>query len=323
MTSYSDIESAAIRIQPYINRTPVKTSRTLNSLLSAKVFFKCENFQRMGAFKFRGACNALLTMDEESKAKGVVTHSSGNHAQAVALAGNMLGLKTTIIMPKNAPKVKVDATRGYGAEIVFSEPDIRSREEACNKLIDKFGYTLIHPYDNERVIQGAGTAAMELLEDVGKLDYLIAPIGGGGLMSGSSIYAKESKKVKVVWGSEPKGADDACRSFISGELVTDHTPNTIADGLRTLLSHRTFGYIRKNVDEIITVNEIQIIESMKFLWERMKLVIEPSGAVPLAALFKAKEEGKLPSGSTVGLILSGGNIDLAPFFQKLTESLAN
>ena len=316
MTTFEDIISASKRIEPYINHTPVHTSRTLNEIVEANVYIKCENFQRMGAFKFRGACNALLLLDDESKKKGIVTHSSGNHAQAVALAGKLLGLKTVIVMPNNAPQVKVDATKGYGAEVVFSEPDVVSRERACNKLIQDCGYTLIHPYDNETVIQGAGTASFELVEEIGQLDLLIVPVGGGGLISGSSIYAKGSEKVVRVLGAEPENADDAHQSFHTKILVKSHTPDTIADGLRTVLSERTFGYIRKNVDDIITVSETEIVEAMKFLWERMKIIVEPSGATPLAVVFKLAKQNKIVRGSKIGLILSGGNVDLSSFFDQ-------
>lgn len=301
------------------NLTPVLTSRTLNDLTKCQVYVKCENFQRGGAFKFRGAFNAISNLSENARNKGVVTHSSGNHAQAVALVGRILGIKTTIIMPNNAPQVKVEATRGYGAEVVFSEPDIHSREKACNDLIEKYGYTLIHPYDNDMIIAGAATASVELINEVGDLDIIIAPVGGGGLISGTSIYSKLSGKVKKVIAAEPENADDAYRSFKSKKLVTSHNPTTIADGLRTLLSERTFGYIQNHVDEIIKVSEQQIIGAMQFFWERMKIVVEPSGAVPLAALLQLSNSNKLPINTKVGIIISGGNIDLTDFFNHFSE----
>ena len=291
------------------------TSQTLNELVNASVFVKAENLQKGGAFKFRGAYNAISLLSADAKKKGIVTHSSGNHAQAVAIVGSMLSIPTTIVMPKNAPQVKVEATTGYGATVVYSENSIEAREKACNELIEKHGYTLIHPYDNEDVIAGAGTTAIELVDEVGELDYLVVPIGGGGLSSGTSLYAKLSGKIRKVIGAEPEMADDAYRSLKANKLVTSHTPTTIADGLRTLLSERTFGYIRDNVDEIITVTEEQIKSAMKFYWERMKLVVEPSGAVPLALL--RNNVSKFDENSRIGVIISGGNIDLTDFFHQL------
>ncbi|MHA2249556.1 MAG: pyridoxal-phosphate dependent enzyme [Candidatus Kariarchaeaceae archaeon] len=306
------------RLAGIANKTPVMTSRTLNALIKGcQVYLKCENFQRIGAFKFRGAYNTISQLSDKEKKRGVVTHSSGNHAQAVALVGNLLDIKTVIVMPNNAPQVKVAATRGYGAEIVFSEPSVDARAKMCNDLISKFGYTLVHPYDNLNVIYGAGTTALELLDEVGELDYLYAPIGGGGLMSGSSCYAKESEKVRMVIGAEPENADDAYRSIKYGELITYHEPNTIADGLRTLLSPLTFDFVKKYVDEIILVTDAEIIEAMRFLWERMKIVVEPSGAVSLAALLKMVNEGRIEEKSKVGVILSGGNADLTDYFNTM------
>ncbi|MCH8907808.1 MAG: pyridoxal-phosphate dependent enzyme [Candidatus Heimdallarchaeota archaeon] len=309
------ITQAYIRISSAIKSTPVMTSQTLNELVNASVFVKAENLQKGGAFKFRGAYNAISLLSADAKKKGIVTHSSGNHAQAVAIVGSMLSIPTTIVMPKNAPQVKVEATTGYGATVVYSENSIEAREKACNELIEKHGYTLIHPYDNEDVIAGAGTTAIELVDEVGELDYLVVPIGGGGLSSGTSLYAKLSGKIRKVIGAEPEMADDAYRSLKANKLVTSHTPTTIADGLRTLLSERTFGYIRDNVDEIITVTEEQIKSAMKFYWERMKLVVEPSGAVPLALL--RNNVSKFDENSRIGVIISGGNIDLTDFFHQL------
>lgn len=298
------------------NQTPVLTSRTLNEITNCQIYVKCENFQRGGAFKFRGAFNAISNLSEEEKNRGVVTHSSGNHAQAVALVGKILGIKTTIVMPNDAPKVKINATRGYGANIVFSEPDIHSRENKCNEQINQYGYTLIHPYDNEMVIAGAATASVELIAEVGDLDIIIAPVGGGGLISGTSLYSKLSKRVEKVIGAEPENANDAFVSYTTGELVRSHTPNTIADGLRTLLSDRTFKYISEHVDEIVTVSEKEIIEAMRFFWERMKIIVEPSGAVPLAAILKLSNLNKLRNNSRIGIIISGGNVDLTEYFDR-------
>ncbi len=284
-------------------------------MLGCSVFFKCENFQKMGAFKYRGACNALLQLDKESRERGVVTHSSGNHAQALALAARNLGIRAVIVMPSNAPVVKREATEGYGAEVVLCEPTQRAREETCNALVEERGLTLIHPYDNDDVIRGAGTVAKELLEDV-SLDVLITPVGGGGLLSGSSAYAKLSGKVRWVYGAEPSGADDAYLSLREGKPLPQSNPRTVADGLRTSLSQRTFDIISKYVDEVITVNDELIIDAMQLLFERMKIVVEPSGATPLAALMRAREEGLIAEGARVGLVLSGGNIDLSALFRE-------
>lgn len=303
------IKSAKI-LSKIANKTPVMTSRTLNKELNCEIYFKLENFQRGGAFKFRGAFNAISKLDEESKKKGIITHSSGNHAQAVALNGKLLGLKTVIVMPKNAPQVKVDATRGYGAKIVFSASSIESRVKLCDELIEKYSYTMIHPYDNQDVIEGAASVALELVEEVGDLDLIIAPIGGGGLISGTSAYAKLSGKIKRVIGAEPVKADDAFRSFRDNKRVEVHTPDTICDGLRTVLSDLTFGYIVKYVDQIITVEENEIVEALRFIWARMKVLVEPSSAVVLAALRKGIDSGDIIKGSRIGLIISGGNVNI-------------
>ena len=311
----SEFIEAYSRLKDVANKTPVFSSRMLNSLIgNNEVHFKCENFQRVGAFKFRGAYNTIVQLDEDEKRRGVITHSSGNHAQAVALVGKLLNIKTLIIMPENAPQVKVNATKEYGAEVVFSKSSIQAREEMCNKLIEEDGYALIHPYDNQNIIYGAGTAALELVDEVGELDYLLAPIGGGGLISGTSKYAKESGTATYVLGAEPEMADDAYRSLKTKKLVTSHQPKTIADGLRTLLSPLTFTHIQQYVDDIILVRELEIIQAMKLLWERMKIVVEPSGAVPLAATIKGYESGIIPPKSKIGIILSGGNVDLTSFF---------
>lgn len=321
MVTYSDIQAAYERIKDVINRTPVMTSRTLNNLLNASAFLKCENFQRMGAFKFRGAYNAISQLSPAERTRGVIAHSSGNHAQAVALASKLLGIKAVIVMPENSPKVKVTATREtYAAEVVFCGNNVESREITTAKLIDEYGYTLIHPYDNDDVICGAGTATLELVNQIGEIDILFAPIGGGGLMSGNSIAAKGSNPRIKVYGCEPQLADDAYRSLKAGTILTNRNPNTIADGLRTNLSERTFQIIQKNVDEIILVSEQEIINAMRFLWERMKLIVEPSGAVPLASIFTKKID---LSGQRIGVIISGGNIDLDAFFNMMQIQIAN
>lgn len=319
MIEYKDIKNAYNRIKDGINETPIMTSRTLDKMLNAQIFLKCENFQRIGAFKMRGAYNAISKLTEEEKSKGVITHSSGNHAQAVALASKLLGIKATIVMPSSAPQVKVNATRDtYGAEVVLCKPTIESRKETAQQLIDQYGYTLIHPYDNENVIEGAGTAAYELLNQVGDLDMVFAPVGGGGLLSGTSIAVKGFNKDIKVCGVEPKNMDDAYRSLQSGKIETNETINSIADGLLTNLSELTFRIIQKNVDEIITVSEQEILDAMQFLWERMKLIVEPSGACSLAGVMYKQV---LSENKRVGVIISGGNVDLTAFFKKLEKKI--
>ena len=315
---FKEVEAARERLRLIANRTPVMTSRTLNAITEGQIFLKCENFQRIGAFKFRGAYNAISQLTPEEKRKGVITHSSGNHAQAVALAAKLLGVKAIIIMPENASLVKMAATRGYGAKIVLCGIKPTDRAEKTAALIEEHGYTLIHPYNDINVIYGAGTAAYELIEEVGSIDIILAPVGGGGLISGTSIAVKGLCPEAQVIGVEPKNADDAYRSFKAGKIFPSVNPNTIADGLKTSLGSNTFRIIRENIDDIITVTDKQILEAMKFLWERMKLVVEPSGAVPLAGLryggLKAKDK-------KVGVIISGGNVDLTAFFKLLEQKI--
>ncbi len=315
MVRFDDIEEAYNRISLHTNKTPIMTSRTVNRLTGCDVYFKCENFQRGGAFKFRGALNAILQLEEDERGRGIITHSSGNHAQAVSLVGLIFNIKTTIVMPRNAPRVKVNATQSYGAEVVFCKPTLQARETTTKQLIEEHGYTFIHPYDNPKVIAGAGTTALELLNEIGRIDVLFAPIGGGGLMSGCSTAVKGLVPDSMVIGIEPAGADDAYRSFMKGEIVPSVNPESIADGLLTSLSDLTFGIIQKNVDEIVTVSDFEIVSAMRLLWERMKIVVEPSGAVSLAGLLKKSKEFR---NQKVGVILSGGNIDLDAFFKTLT-----
>jgi len=315
---FAEIDAAYQRVKPYVNKTPVMTSSTLNQLLDCQCFFKCENFQKVGAFKFRGAINTLLQLSPEERERGVITHSSGNHAQALALAAKLTGIKAVIVMPENAPKVKVAATRGYGAEIVVCGSKPGDREEAVKPLIEQFGYTLIHPSDDLRIIHGAGTAVYELIQEVGSLDFIFAPVGGGGLISGTSIATKGLLPECKVIAVEPANADDAYKSFKTGKLHRSINPQTIADGLRTQLGPNTFKIVMQYVDDIITVTEEEIVGAMQFLWERMKLVVEPSGAVPLAGVFSSKVNLK---GKKVGIILSGGNIDLTSFFAHLRKTL--
>jgi threonine dehydratase len=310
LPSLIDIQSAHIRIKPYIHHTPVMKSQLLNELFNCELFFKCENFQKVGAFKFRGATNAVLSLTSEEKNKGVVTHSSGNHAAALALAGRMNGVKANIVMPENAPVVKKNAVAGYGAEITFCKPTLQAREEACRLIMERTGATLVHPYDNFNVICGQGTAALELLKEKDDLEIVIAPVGGGGLMSGTSVCVKGINKNIQVIGAEPIMANDAYISFTTGILTPSVNPLTIADGLLTSLSELTFSVIRKNVDQILTAKEDSIIECMLLVWERMKIIIEPSSATVLAIV---KENPALFRGKKIGLIISGGNVD----FRKL------
>lgn len=306
----SDIQAAYSRIKPFVHNTPVLTSQKLNEHFNCELFFKCENFQKVGAFKFRGAMNAVLSMTTDEKLRGVVTHSSGNHAAALALAAGMNGIKANIVMPENAPVVKKNAVAGYGAEITFCKPTLQAREDAAKTIMEKTGATLIHPFDNFNVICGQGTAALELLMEKNTLDIVVAPVGGGGLMSGTSTYVKSISKRITVIGAEPLNANDAYISFTTGILTGSDNPRTCADGLLTSLSELTFSILRKNVDKILTVTENSIIECMLLVWERMKIIIEPSSATVLAAV---KEYPDQFYGKKVGLIISGGNVD----FRKL------
>jgi threonine dehydratase len=307
MVSFDDIARAHERIRPQAKRTPVMTSATVDALTGASVFFKCENFQRMGAFKFRGAYNALSQLGDDAKKRGVVAFSSGNHAQAIALSGKLLGIKTVIVMPHDAPKVKLDATRGYGAEVVqyIKHED---RETLATKLAAERGLTLIPPFDHPHIIAGQGTAAKELIEDAGALDLLLVPCGGGGLLSGSSIAAKQLAPECRVIGVEPAAGDDATQSFLQKRLITIAVPDTIADGARTpSLGKLTFPIVLRYVDDMLTVTDAELTRAMFYLWERMKILVEPTGALAFTALFTGKVSVK---NLRVGVILSGGNVDL-------------
>lgn len=315
---FREIEEAYERIKSVANRTPVMTSVTLDTITGSNCFLKCENFQKTGAFKFRGAYNALSQLSLEQKKKGVITHSSGNHAQALALAAKLLGIRAVVVMPENASPVKVAATRGYGAEIVTCGSHPTDREKAVKPLIEKHGYTLIHPSNDLKIIAGAGTAAYELITEVGELDYVFSPVGGGGLLSGTAIATKGLLPSSKVIGVEPKNADDAYQSFKAGKIIQVKNPNTIADGLRTSLGNNTFRIIREKVDQIITVSEEEILDAMQFLWERMKLVVEPSGAVSLAGVLS--KQITLES-ERVGIIISGGNIDVTDFFARIRQKM--
>jgi len=307
--TYADVAAAHERIKPFAKRTPVLTSSTIDALTGAKVHFKCENFQRMGAFKFRGAYNALSQLSPEQKRKGVVAFSSGNHAQAVALSGKLLGVPATIVMPTDAPKVKLEATRGYGAEVVMYNASNEDRQKIAEKLATERGLTLIPPFDHPHILAGQGTAAKELIEETGPLDILMVPCGGGGLLSGCSIAAKHlSPKCRVI-GVEPALGDDGLRAFRSGKLETIGLPDTIADGARTTsLGKITFALIQKHVDDFLTVTDEELLKWMFFLWERMKIVVEPTGALAASALLQGKIDAK---GKKVGVVISGGNVDLA------------
>jgi threonine dehydratase len=311
---FLDVTAAADTISGYVHRTPVLTSRQIDAISGAHLFFKCENFQKVGAFKFRGATNAILSLTDEQRRNGVVTHSSGNHAAALAHAAVSRGVKAYIVMPSTAPEVKKRAVAGYGAEITFCEPTLAAREAAAAEVMARTGATLIHPFDNFSIIAGQGTAALEMLHDGPEPDAVIAPVGGGGLLSGTSITVRHLLPAAKIYGAEPALADDAARSLHSGTIQPALPPVTIADGLLTSLCERTFTIISKNVDDILTVSEEEIIGAMRLVWERMKIIIEPSSAVPVAAVLANRE---LFAGKKVAVIISGGNVDLAklPFSQ--------
>jgi threonine dehydratase len=306
--TFDDVARAHERIKGKAHRTPVLSSATVDTLTGAKVSFKPENLQRMGAFKFRGAYNALAQLSAEEKRRGVVAFSSGNHAQAVALAGRLLGIPATIVMPMDAPKVKVEATRGYGAEIVLYQKN-QNREDLAKQISAERGLSIIPPFDHPHIVAGQGTAAKELIEDAGPLDLLLVPCGGGGLLSGCAIAAKHLSPGCRVIGVEPAAGDDGLRSFRSGKLESIALPDTIADGARTMsLGKLTFALIRRHVDDFLTVSDEELLNSMFFLWERMKLVVEPTGMLAACALLERKVDAK---GMRVGVVLSGGNVDLA------------
>jgi threonine dehydratase len=296
------------RIKPFIHNTPVLTSRLINEMAGAHLFFKCENFQRMGAFKMRGAANAIMQLSDEQKQNGVVTHSSGNFAQALSLSAQSLGVTAYIVMPDSAPQVKKDAVKGYGGVLVECESTLEARERTSQEIVEKHGATFIHPSNDDHVILGQGTACKELLELHPNLDYVITPVGGGGLIAGTALAAHYFGNQCKTVGGEPFEVDDAYRSLQSGQIETNSTTNTIADGLKTQLGDRNFPIIQKHVKEIIRVTEDEIIQSMRLLWERLKIVCEPSCAVALAAVFREKEKFKAQE---IGIIISGGNVDLS------------
>ncbi len=310
------IAEAAGRLAPWAHRTPVVTSRTLDERCGASVFLKCENLQRVGAFKFRGAMNAVLQLGEADRRSGVVTHSSGNHAQALALAGRLAGVPVCVVMPRTAPAVKRAATEGYGARVVTCEPTLADREATVERLMASDGYALVHPFDDWRVIAGQGTAARELFEQAGPLDILMAPVGGGGLLAGSALAAEADGRGCRVVGAEPLAADDAKRSLESGVIQPSPDPKTVADGLRTALGQRPFSVLRRLGIGVVTATEAEILDATRFAFERLKLVVEPSAAVPLAALM-AGRLGPEARGRRIGLIISGGNVEVEALFRDL------
>ncbi len=302
-----EVRDAARRIEPYAHRTPILTCRALNDLCRAELFFKCENFQKAGAFKIRGATNAVFSLSDEAAARGVATHSSGNYGAALALAARWRGIGAHVVVPRNAPPVKVEAMVEYGADVTYCEPTLSAREQGLEELVARTGATFLHPYNNYSVIAGQGTAALELCEQITDLDAVVAPVGGGGLLSGTSIAVSAISRRTRVLGAEPAQADDAYRSFHAGRIIPVEKPDTIADGLRTSLGTLTFPIIKERVTEIVTVSEDAIVQAMRLVWERMKIVAEPSAVVPLAAILTRRDA--FP-GNRIGVILSGGNVDL-------------
>jgi len=301
------VRAAHARIRPHVHRTPMLTSRSLDAAAESKLFFKCENLQKVGAFKARGACNAVFSLDDAEARRGVITHSSGNHGAAVAWAAGRRGIPAWVVMPENSAEIKKAAVKGLGATVRFCAPTLEARDTTCAAVLAETGAVLVHPYDDWRVIAGQGTAALELLEEVPDLDAIITPVGGGGLLSGTAIASRGIKPSIHVYGAEPAGADDAWRSLQSGRIVPQTDPRTIADGLRSSLGVKTFAVLSTLVDAIGTTSEEAIVRAMRLTWDKLKLVIEPSSAVPLAALL----ERKLPvAGLRVGIVISGGNVDL-------------
>lgn len=305
--SIDDIRRAAERIRPHAHRTPVLTSRSIDAMTAATLYFKCENFQKVGAFKFRGATNTVFSLTDEEVRRGVVTHSSGNHAAALALAARLRGTTARIVMPSNAPAIKKAAVAEYGGLITYCEPTLVARESTTRRIIDETGAVLVHPYDDARIIAGQGTAALELITDIPDLDVVMTPVGGGGLLSGTALAVRGiSSRTRIV-AAEPVGADDAFRSFQAGHIVPSVDPRTIADGLLTSLGEVTFPIIREHVERVVLVSEDAIVRAMRTIWERMKILVEPSAAVPLGAILEGAVDLR---GLRVGIILSGGNVDL-------------
>ena len=314
MTKYAasmdDVIDASKRIEGHGHRTPILTNKTIDELTGKKIFFKCENFQKIGAFKFRGGWNTISSLSGEEASKGVCTHSSGNHAQAVAYAAMKRNIPAHIVMPRNAPKVKIQAVEGYRANITLCEPTLKARRETLEKIAEKTGAYVVHPFNEPKVIAGQGTCAMEMIEDIGDLDAICAPIGGGGLMSGTCIAARSMLPNVRLFGAEPKGADDAYQSLKKGKLIPQNNPKTICDGLLTSMGENTWNILKDHLEDIITVSDEEIVTAMKLIWERMKIIIEPSCATPLAAVL-TPEFRELENIETIGIILTGGNVDLS------------
>jgi threonine dehydratase len=305
--TFDDVKAAHERIRPHIHRTPVLTSSYFNGLTGAELFFKCENFQKAGAFKARGASNAVFGLSDALAAKGVATHSSGNHGLSLSYAGGRRGIPVTVVMPRTAPEAKKAAVRGYGGRVVECEPSTTSREAVFARVVAESGADFVHPYNDPRVIAGQATCSKELIEDVGELDAVIAPIGGGGMVSGSCLTLSNMSPLTKIYAAEPKNADDACRSFKAGHIIADDAPETVADGLKVPLKELTWHFVSNHVTDILLATEDEIVDAMYLAWQRMKIVIEPSSAVPLATILKNR---KLFEGKRVGVILTGGNVDL-------------
>ena len=307
MVTLKEIELAHDRIRSFIHRTPILTNKSLNELSGASIYFKCENFQKVGSFKIRGATNTVEQLSQAEIEKGVATTSSGNHGAALSMAVTRRGGKTKVVMPNNTPKIKVNNVERNGGEVIWCEPEQSSRESVLADLVEQTGAIVVHPYNHERIVAGQGTCAKELMEDEPNLDMIVCPVSGGGLLSGTLLAAKGMKPEIMVYGAEPSEADDAYRSLQKGEIVANETIDTICDGLRAQIGDVTFPIIQNYVDGIITVTETEIIEAMKMVWDRMKIIVEPSSVITLGALLKSKNKF---SGKKVGLILSGGNVDL-------------
>ncbi len=305
--TYDEVEAAHGRINPYIHRTPVLSSAYFNERTGAELFFKCENFQKAGAFKVRGASNAVFGLDEERAAKGVATHSSGNHGLSLSYAAGRRGIKATVVMPRTAPEAKKQAVRGYGGTVVECEPSTTSREAVFAEVVAETGADFVHPYNDPRVIAGQATCSKELIEDRGHLDAVVAPIGGGGMISGSCLTLSHISPGTEIYAAEPKNADDAYRSFKAGHIIADDAPETVADGLKVPLKDLTWHFVSNYVTDILTASEEDIVDVMYLLWQRMKIIVEPSSAVPLAVILKNPE---IFTGKRVGVIVTGGNVDL-------------
>ena len=305
--TFNDVVAAHQRIAPHVHRTPVLTSRMLNALSGAELFFKCENFQKGGAFKARGASNAVFGLTDEQAAKGVATHSSGNHGTCLSYAAGRRGIPCTVVMPRTAPQAKKDAVRGYGARVVECEPSTTSREAVFAEVVAETGAEFVHPYNDHRVIAGQGTCSKEMIEDLGELDAVIAPIGGGGMVSGTCLTLSTLAPKVKIYAAEPEQADDAMRSFKAGHIIADDAPETVADGLKVPLKDLTWHFVKTHVTDILTASEEDIVDAMKLIWKRMKIVMEPSSAVPLATILKNPD---IFAGKRVGVVITGGNVDL-------------